>query len=80
MGQFRKPQEFLENLFIFIIIIFFKYLSPNFGSFLVGLLIKQSLGSLLIHDLELEGRKEGKRGAGLKWRLAKIILKIIKFW
>jgi len=36
MGQFRKPQEFLENLFIFIIIVIFLYPSLNFGSFLLG--------------------------------------------
>jgi len=70
MGQFRKPQEFLENIFIFIITYFFNTLPAILGHF-EWTFNKIQPGFPLSHDLELEGKKEGGRRAGLKWRLAK---------
>jgi len=66
MGQFRKPQEFLENIFIFIIIIIFLNTLPTILGHFKWTFNKIQPGFSLSHDLELEGKKEGGRGAGLK--------------
>jgi len=65
MGQFRKPQEFLVN--VFILFYFFIHPSLKFGYF-VGLFNKIKPGFPLIHDLVLEGRKEDAgRVLGRDW-------------
>ena len=71
-GQFRKPQEFLENVFI-IITIFFTFVVNTIPTIL-GLFewtfSKMYPGVPLNHDLELADTKGGGRGTGLIWRLA----------
>ena len=69
MGQFRKPQEFLENIFIFIstyyYVVLFNTLPTILGHF-EWTFNKIQPRFPLSHDLELEGKKEGGRRVGLK--------------
>jgi len=66
-GQFREPQEFLENIFITVIIsfIFIIITSPTILGHFEWVFSKMYPGVPLNHDLELAEKKGGGRGTGL---------------